>query len=69
MDTQRTQNLVKYKKYSVMDKDWRLVNGNELYNMNEDLSQTRNVIDQYPEVAARLAEGYERWWQDYLILK
>lgn len=66
MDTQRTQNLVKYKKYSVMDKDWRLVNGNELYNMNENLSQTRNVIDQYPEVAARLAEGYERWWQSFM---
>jgi len=26
IDTQRLQNLVKYRKYSVMDKDWRLVN-------------------------------------------
>ena len=66
MDTQRTQNLVKYRKYSVMDEDWRLVNGTELYNVTKDLGQTSNVIDQYPEVAARLAEGYERWWQSFM---
>jgi len=65
MDTQRGQNLVKYQKYSVMDQDWRLVDGKELYNVTEDLGQTKNVIAQNPEVAARLAEGYERWWQSF----
>ena len=63
MDTQRVQNLVKYKQYSVMDEDWRLVNGKELYHMGTDLGQDSNIIDQHPEVAASLAEGYERWWQ------
>ena len=66
MDTQRAQNLVKYRRYSVMDDDWRLVNSTELYNMKNDLAQTDNVIDQYPEVASRLAEGYERWWQSFM---
>ncbi len=66
MDTQRLQNLVKYRKYAVMDKEWRLVNGSELYNMTSDRSQTLNVIDQHPEVAARLAEGYEKWWQSFM---
>jgi arylsulfatase A-like enzyme len=66
MDTQRAQNLVKYRFYSVMDDDWRLVNSTELYNMKNDLAQTDNVIDQYPEVASRLAEGYERWWQSFM---
>jgi len=66
MDTQRMQNLVKYRRYSVMDEKWRLVNGTELYNVNEDLGQTNNIINQYPEVAARLAEGYERWWQSFM---
>ncbi len=66
IDTQRLQNLVKYRHYSVMDSRWRLVNGNELYDVTEDLGQTRNIIDQHPEVAARLAEGYERWWQSFL---
>ncbi|WP_020530418.1 arylsulfatase [Flexithrix dorotheae] len=66
MDTQRKQNLVKYKSYTVMDDDWRLVNGKELYNINEDLGQTKNIIEQHPEVAARLAEGYEKWWQSII---
>lgn len=66
MDTQRLQNLVKYRKYSVMDKDWRLVDGKELYNVTEDLGQTENVIGQHPEVAERLAQGYERWWQSFM---
>lgn len=66
MDTQRLQNLVKYRRYSVMDKDWRLVNGDELYNVTEDLGQENNIIEQHPEVAARLAEGYEKWWQSFV---
>lgn len=66
MDTQRLQNLVKYKDYTVMDENWRLVNGDELYNVTEDLGQTTNIIEQHPEVAARLAEGYERWWQSFM---
>ncbi|MDF7823546.1 arylsulfatase [Pontiellaceae bacterium B12227] len=66
MDTQRLQNLVKYRKYTVMDKDWRLVNGRELYNTTEDLGQTQNVMDQFPEVGKRLAEGYEHWWKSFM---
>lgn len=66
MDTQREQNLIKYKKYTVMDKDWRLVDGNKLYNITEDRAQEKNIIDDNPEVAARLAEGYERWWDSFL---
>ena len=66
MDTQRLQNVVKYRTYTVMDKAWRLVNGSELYNMTDDLGQTQNVIDQHPEVAERLAKGYEHWWQSIM---
>ena len=63
VDTQRMINLSKYKNYSVMDSDWRLVNGTQLYHITKDLKQENNLIEQYPEVVARLAEGYERWWQ------
>jgi arylsulfatase A-like enzyme len=66
VDTQRGLELVKYKQYSVMDDSWRLVNGNELYHMQEDLGQTRNLIDEHPEVAARLAGAYEHWWKSIL---
>ncbi|MBM1105010.1 arylsulfatase [Aurantibacter crassamenti] len=66
MDTQRLQNLVKYRKYSVMDDDWRLVNGSELYNMNLDRGQKKNVFNQHPEVVEKLALGYEKWWQSII---
>lgn len=66
MDTQREQDLVKYKNYVVMDERWRLINGDRLYDVNVDLAQKNNIIDQHPEVAARLMEGYERWWASLL---
>jgi len=66
MDTQRMQNLIKYKTYTVMDDNWRLVNGDELYNVTKDLEQKNNIIEQHPEVAARLAVGYEKWWQSFM---
>lgn len=66
MDTQREQNLIKYRKYTVMDKDWRLVDGKELYNINNDLGQQNNIISAHPEVAARLSVGYETWWQSFV---
>ena len=63
MDTQRGINLVKYKNYTVMDDNWRLVNGKELYDMRTDLAQKNNVIKAHPEVVERLAQGYEIWWE------
>lgn len=66
IDTQRRQNLVKYKDYTVMDANWRLVDGDELYNLENDRGQELNVIDQFPVVAEKLSEGYERWWQSFM---
>lgn len=66
VDTQRMQNLVKYKDYVVMDQNWRLVNGDELYKIAEDRGQTKNVIEQHLDIAGRLAQGYERLWQSIL---
>ena len=66
MDTQRLQNLVKYKNYAVMDDNWRLINGTELYDMRVDKSQKKNVISEHPVVAEKLAAGYEKWWQSFL---
>ncbi|SFB53535.1 arylsulfatase [Algoriphagus aquimarinus] len=66
VDTQRLQNLNKYKDYSVMDDRWRLVNGKELYDMENDKIQSKNVIAQNPLVAEKLALGYEKWWESIM---
>jgi arylsulfatase A-like enzyme len=62
VDSQRTLNLVKWRKSAVMDDTWRLVNGKELYNVKQDLGQTQDVAAENPEVVARLRESYNRWW-------
>ncbi|GIZ09755.1 arylsulfatase [Flavobacterium sp. UMI-01] len=66
MDTQREQNLIKYKQYTVMDANWRLVDGRELYDIKKDIGQEHNVIKDFPEVAERLAVGYENWWKSFV---
>lgn len=60
-DTQRKQDLVKYKDYSVMTEDWRLVSG-ELYQIRQDPEQRNDVAAAHPEVVDSLKAAYEAWW-------
>jgi arylsulfatase len=41
---------------------WRLVKGEELYDLRSDPAQEKNVAAGRPEVLARMREHYERWW-------
>lgn len=66
IDNQRELNLIKYKSYTVMDNRWRLVNGNELYDMENDLKQEHNVIAYHPEIVEKLSLGYESWWSSII---
>jgi arylsulfatase len=49
-------------KAAVMWRRWRLIDDAELYDLEQDPGQERNVIAAQPEVAARLRAEYERWW-------
>lgn len=62
-DSQREQNLVEWRKSSVMDDTWHLINGKELFNVNKDPKQTNDLAPSNPEVVARLRVSYEKWWQ------
>ncbi|MEM9917246.1 MAG: arylsulfatase [Bacteroidota bacterium] len=64
VDTQRNAFPKKWKNSSVMQNKWRLVNNRELYDLSQDPGQQVNLIEQHPEVAQRLSEGYESWWAD-----
>lgn len=46
----------------VLWKRWRLVQDKELYDLNADPAQERNVIAEHPEVAAQLRAHYTQWW-------
>ncbi len=41
---------------------WRLVNGQELYDLSADPEQEDNVAEKQPEVLGRLRDHYEKWW-------
>jgi arylsulfatase A-like enzyme len=61
---QRVLAPIKWKETSVMTERWRFINNSELYNMNADPGQLRNVAAEHPEVAQQLRAEYERWWAD-----
>jgi len=63
-DSQRVLNPVKWKDSCVMDQQWRLIKGKELYNIQNDPGQTTDVSKQHPKQVARLREAYEKWWAD-----
>ena len=65
-DTQRVPWPVKGKNSCVMDDNWRLIKGTELYNINEDPGQKNNVADAHPEKVAEMNAFYETWWADVI---
>ncbi len=48
----------------VLWKRWRLLEDRELYNLETDPLQTTNVIDQHPEVLAKMRARLNAWWDD-----
>ncbi len=56
---------------AIREGDWKLVTLNdrsdsewELYHLAEDRSETKNLIDEYPEVAERLKAKWRRWAEE-----
>lgn len=43
---------------------WRLIDGKELYDIQEDPGQVNNVAAQHPEVMDSLRNEYEKWWSE-----
>lgn len=53
----------KYRNYSVRSQRFRYANGTELYDLENDPGETKNVISQHPGVVQEMAEAYEQWWE------
>ncbi len=56
----------RYRQYwlnaSVKTQKWRLVGGNELYDIQNDWSQLNNVAEEHPEVVESLSTYYDQFW-------
>jgi arylsulfatase B len=48
---------------AVMWKKWRLIEGKELYNLENDLAQENDVAAHHPEIVSKLRDFYEKFWQ------
>ncbi|MEO0334438.1 MAG: sulfatase/phosphatase domain-containing protein, partial [Bacteroidota bacterium] len=63
-DSQRLEYPEKWRQSSTMQDLWRLINGEELYNLKEDPGQQIDLADRFPEKKEELRAAYESWWQD-----
>jgi arylsulfatase A-like enzyme len=48
----------------IMFKEWRLVNGDELYNLETDPLQEHNIINENRHIADSLLRIYDSWWMN-----
>ena len=62
-DSQRVTQPIKWRKSAVMTTKWRLINGEELYDITQDRGQTNNIAAQFPKVVEELRESYNEWWE------
>ncbi len=57
------QKLEKWRSAVLWDK-WRLVHGDELYDLRADPAQEKNVASKHPDVFKKLRDHYEAWWKE-----
>jgi len=62
--SQRIEHPEKWRKSTVMTQRWRLINGKELYDIQADPAQKKDIADANPQVVEELRLSYERWWAD-----
>jgi arylsulfatase len=56
----------KHQGSSIRNSRFTLVADGELYDLQSDPGETRNVLREYPEEVAKLRAAYDAWWQDVL---
>ena len=50
-------------RFAIRSHRFRMVGKDSLFDMDADPGQEANVIDQHPEVAAKMREAYDEWWR------
>lgn len=64
VESQRILLPVKWRKTAVMTNRWRLIDGEELYDVKADPKQNHEISDLHPNVFKYLYEKYEQFWED-----
>jgi len=63
-DSQRLVDPVKWRKSAVMSQQFRLINGQELYNINADPGQKNDIAKANPGQVAKMRAFYHKWWAE-----
>ncbi len=63
-DSQRVRDPIKWRGSAVMSKKWRLIKGEELYEIAADPGQRNDIAADHPEVVAKMRAFYEEWWAE-----
>lgn len=63
-NSQRTEVPEPWRRTSLMQGKWRLIDGMELYDLKTDPEQRTNIADQHPEKIEEYQEAYDNWWND-----
>ncbi len=62
VDVQRKEYLRRSAPSCVMYDNWRLVNGQELYDVATDVGQRVDLSQQYPDIVNKLSGYFDQWW-------
>jgi arylsulfatase A-like enzyme len=49
---------------AIQNSRFTLVSNSELYDLDADPGETKNVISEHPEVVAQLRAAYDKWWTE-----
>ena len=63
-DSQRVRDPIKWKQSAVMSQGWRLVNGKELYDIDSDPGQEKDLSANHPERVKEMRAFYDAWWAE-----
>lgn len=61
-DSQRVTDPIKWRQSATMTQRWRLIDGEQLYDMEKDPGQMTDVSADHPDVVASLRQDYDTWW-------
>ena len=64
VNSQRTEVPEPWRRTSLMQANWRLVNKTELYDLNTDPEQRTNIADQHPDKVKEFKAYYNDWWNE-----
>ncbi len=63
-DSQRVRDPIKWKASSVMSEHYRLINGKELYHIDDDPGQKNDIAADHPDQVAKMRAFYDAWWAE-----